>query len=398
MAHCSAAAASAQAVEPNSPCSSPPNAANSAPAQWRRSEQLRQLPGARQGRTRCHPRPARWSMAPRTTSRSGRTPTPTPGCRLARRTGHSVAARCQGHRRLESHVALGIAHLQEVVAHPLRHASDVARVGPARAEIGQGLIRSPRRAGLTWATSAVTAASACLLLAAWLSNRPTASSCFLQGGAAVTIRFRSRGGRRTAPPRRSPVPSSEMDRQQPSGPRRLDVFESLGHEDGLVEGSPGCRRSKAARKMAASGFRRRPRWTGSLASPAVGKRRPGRTRPAPGDTPGERPHLSRAARHLPVRHQTGEDGQTVASRTSPSASSSRWRPAAAGWSARPAGCCPGRTGPWVISVGSWPRFASAVASRLRADVVGGSPVLALGVGENSRRTNTSRMTSTLRRR
>src|SRR5687767_15829559 len=40
--------------------------------------------------------------------------------------------------RLESCVALGIAHLQEAVTHPRGHPSDVARVGPARAEIGQG--------------------------------------------------------------------------------------------------------------------------------------------------------------------------------------------------------------------------------------------------------------------
>ena len=99
MAHCSAAAASAQAVEPNSPLLAERGEQQS-PAQWRRSEQLRRFRGARQGRTRCHPRPARWSMAPRTPSRSGRTPTRTPGCRLARRTGHSVAARCQGHRRV----------------------------------------------------------------------------------------------------------------------------------------------------------------------------------------------------------------------------------------------------------------------------------------------------------
>ena len=222
----------------------------------------------------------------------------------------------------------------------------------------------------------------------------------LAGGAAVTILFQELeeirellhlAGRLSRP--------FEMDRQHAQRPRRLDVFESLGHEGGWMEGSPGCRRSKAARKMAGSGFGHRPRWTGSLASPAVGKRRPGRLLAGSGDTPVEAapPPTGSAASSSPTPDR--EDGRPARRNIHPAIGAEQ-----CGARQRPVGLLVQQGVAQVEQdLGSPPSAPGHGSPRppLRGFRISSkrNPArrfLRLGLGRMPRRTNTSRMTSTLR--
>ncbi len=305
--------------------------------------------------------------------------------------------------RLESHVALGIAHLQEAVTHPHRHSSDVARVGPARAEIGQGLdpVAETGRAhlgdkrGHGWVG---------LLALGGLALEPADRLAVLlarrRGGHDPLQELEQVGELLHVAGRLSR--SFEVDRQQAQGPCRLDVLESLGHEDGLVERQPWLETVQGCPEDGGVGFPDAD--VGGQGHSHLQRSEKGvqaRRRQLLEILLSERPHLGRVARHLPVRHQTGKDGQAlrvanVAQRVEQSGGSRQ----------RPVGLLIQQGVAQVeqhrarhlrrllATVRLGRRFAAS--ARISSKRNPARLFLRLGLGRIPRRTNTSRIASTLR--